>query len=163
MMWVWLDKADFERHQEFFCIKKDLAKITRPWTTIGCEEGTIHGHLVSSCHILLYFSLVLRGRDCFAMMCLLRSALEAEWRRSWNEMDVFGASVRYGHTIKSTPHPIPNCEVKLDGPVQYWGGGPPGKFVVLYLPRSILLDFSWSPPLPLLVSVDLDPIQCCLK
>jgi hypothetical protein len=40
---------------------------------------------------------------------------------------------RYGHTIKFTPHPIPNCEVKLDGPVQYWGGGPPGKFVVLYL------------------------------
>lgn len=41
-------------------------------------------------------------------------------------------SFRYGHTIKFTPHPIPNCEVKLDGPVQYWGGGPLGKFVVLY-------------------------------
>ncbi len=42
------------------------------------------------------------------------------------------SSSRYGHTIKSTPHPIPNCEVKLDGPVQYWGGGPLGKFSVLY-------------------------------
>ena len=40
---------------------------------------------------------------------------------------------RYGHTLKFTPHPIPNCEVNLHGPVQYWGGGPPGKFVVLYL------------------------------
>lgn len=46
---------------------------------------------------------------------------------------------RYGHTIKFTPHPIPNCEVKLDGPVQYWGGGPLGKFVVLYRP---LLSFN---------------------
>jgi hypothetical protein len=30
MMRLWHDKADFERHQEVFCIKTDLAKITRP-------------------------------------------------------------------------------------------------------------------------------------
>lgn len=29
--------------------------------------------------------------------------------------------------------PIPNSKLKLEGPIQYWGGGPPGKFVVLYL------------------------------
>jgi hypothetical protein len=55
---------------------------------------------------------------------------------------------RYGHTIKFTPHPIPNCEVKLDGPVQYWGGGPPGKFVVLYLPSLFTLFFALASPLP---------------
>ena len=35
---------------------------------------------------------------------------------------------RHGHTVKSAPHPIPNCAVKLVGLVQYWGGGPLGKF-----------------------------------
>lgn len=67
-------------------------------------------------------------------------------------------SVRYGHTLKFTPHPIPNCEVKLDGPVQYWGGGPPGKFVVLYhfllifilsktcMVRSSLFFGGWTDP-----------------
>jgi hypothetical protein len=54
------------------------------------------------------------------------------------------SSIRYGHTIKSTPHPIPNCEVKLDGPVQYWGGGPLGKFSVLY--RTHFLPV--APPAP---------------
>ncbi len=40
------------------------------------------------------------------------------------ELYEYGESLEYvrsGHTIKVTPHPIPNCEVKLDGPVQYWG------------------------------------------
>ena len=68
------------------------------------------------------------GLGCFVRGGGLRSEC---WKRYGRV--ALGGVTRYGHTIKSTPHPIPNCEVKLDGPVQYWGGGPPGKFVVLYL------------------------------
>ena len=66
-------------------------------------------------------------------VCIVRGG--GWWSECWkcHRRVALSGGTRYGHTIKSTPHPIPNCEVKLDGPVPYWGGGPPGEFVVLYL------------------------------
>jgi hypothetical protein len=100
-------------------------------------------------------ALFLEQNRTTASRLVLRDPAENMWTEQYSRFEVrwskqhgsscfkFGnkfAESRYGHTLKFTPHPIPNCEVKLDGPVQYWGGGPPGKFVVLYLLFPFLLS-----------------------